>query len=90
MLGSIRWAWWPVLGVVQILAGNIVSPTIVGERLGLHPVVVILAVLVGGQIFGFLGILLAVPTTAVLKSFGAMCWPSSRRAKTVVIPFRGA
>jgi predicted PurR-regulated permease PerM len=58
-----------VFAVVQIIEGNFVSPKIVGERLGLHPVVVILAVLVGGQIFGFLGILLAVPTTAVIKVF---------------------
>jgi predicted PurR-regulated permease PerM len=58
-----------VFAVVQVIEGNIVSPKIVGERLGLHPVVVILAVLVGGQLFGFLGILLAVPTTAVIKVF---------------------
>jgi predicted PurR-regulated permease PerM len=58
-----------VFAVVQAIEGNIVSPKIVGERLGLHPVVVILAVLVGGQLFGFLGILLAVPTTAVIKVF---------------------
>jgi predicted PurR-regulated permease PerM len=56
-----------VFGVVQIPESNIVSPKIVGERLGLHPVVVILAAPVGGQIFGFLGILLAVPTTVVFK-----------------------
>jgi predicted PurR-regulated permease PerM len=58
-----------VFAVVQIIEGNVVSPKIVGERLGLHPVVVILAVLVGGQLFGFLGILLAVPATAVIKVF---------------------
>jgi len=67
--------WQHPLGVVAVFAGvqiiesNFVSPKIVGERLGLHPVVVILAVLVGGQIFGFLGILLAVPMTAVIKVF---------------------
>jgi predicted PurR-regulated permease PerM len=58
-----------VFAVVQLIEGNFVTPKIVGERLGLHPVVVLLAVLVGGEIFGFLGILLAVPTTAVIKVF---------------------
>jgi predicted PurR-regulated permease PerM len=55
--------------VVQALEGNFITPKIVGERLGLHPVVVLLAVLVGGDLFGFLGILLAVPATAVIKVF---------------------
>jgi predicted PurR-regulated permease PerM len=58
-----------VFAAVQLIEGNLVTPKIVGERLGLHPVVVLLAVLVGGEIFGFLGILLAVPTTAVIKVF---------------------
>jgi predicted PurR-regulated permease PerM len=58
-----------VFGVVQILAGNVITPRIVGRQLGLHPVVVLLAVLVGGQLFGFRGILLALPTTAVIKVF---------------------
>jgi predicted PurR-regulated permease PerM len=58
-----------VFAVVQLIEANLVTPKIVGERLGLHPVVVLLSVLVGGEIFGFLGILLAVPTTAVIKVF---------------------
>jgi predicted PurR-regulated permease PerM len=58
-----------VFAVVQALEGNLITPKIVGERLGLHPVVVLLAVLVGGDLFGFLGILLAVPATAVIKVF---------------------
>lgn len=58
-----------VFAVVQALEGNLITPKIVGERLGLHPVVVLLAVLVGGELFGFLGILLAVPATAVVKVF---------------------
>ena len=46
---------------------NLISPRLVGHRIGLHPVVVILAVLVGGTAFGFFGMLLAVPTTAALS-----------------------
>ncbi len=53
--------------VVQLIEGSIITPKIVGDKVGLHPVVTILALLVGGQLFGILGMLLAVPVTAVLK-----------------------
>ncbi len=52
---------------VQVLEGSIISPRIVGKKVGLHPVWVIIAVLIGGEFFGFLGILLAVPVAAVLN-----------------------
>jgi len=54
-----------VFGVGQILEGVVLTPVLVGERIGLHPVVVILAVMVGGQLFGFVGVLLALPVAAV-------------------------
>jgi predicted PurR-regulated permease PerM len=50
---------------------NFISPRIVGHSLGLHAVVILLAVLTGGTLFGFLGVLLAVPTTAALSVFWA-------------------
>lgn len=53
---------WFVL--VQALEGTVITPRLVGNRVGLHPVVIILAVLIGGQLFGFFGLLLAVPTAA--------------------------
>jgi hypothetical protein len=56
---------WFVL--VQGIEGGIITPRIVGEKVGLHPVVTILAFLIGGQLFGILGMILAVPVTAVLK-----------------------
>jgi predicted PurR-regulated permease PerM len=43
------------------------TPKLVGDRIGLHPVAVIFAVLAGGQLFGFLGILLALPVAAALN-----------------------
>ncbi len=55
-----------VFGVAQILEGTVLTPLLVGERIGLHPVTVIFAVLAGGQLFGFFGILLALPVAAVL------------------------
>ena len=54
-------------GIVQGLEGSIITPRIVGEKVGLHPIVTILAILIAGQLFGILGMLLAVPVAAVLK-----------------------
>jgi predicted PurR-regulated permease PerM len=50
--------------LVQGLEGTVITPRLVGNRVGLHPLATILAVLVGGELFGFLGLLLAVPVTA--------------------------
>jgi predicted PurR-regulated permease PerM len=55
----------------QFVEGNFITPRIVGERLGLHAVVIMLAVLVGGTVFGFVGMILAVPVTAALSVFFA-------------------
>jgi predicted PurR-regulated permease PerM len=55
--------------VVQAIEGGVITPKIVGDKVGLHPVVIIMALLIGGQLFGILGMLLAVPATAVLKVF---------------------
>ncbi|HDY85454.1 hypothetical protein LCGC14_1122670 [marine sediment metagenome] len=63
--------WFPVLMVVvvfssaQMIEGTVLTPRFVGERIGLHPVAVIFAVLAGGQLFGFAGILLALPAATV-------------------------
>jgi len=55
-----------VFGVGQTLEGMVLTPWIVGDRIGLHPVAVIFAILAGGQLFGFVGVLLALPVAAVL------------------------
>jgi len=55
-----------VFGIGQMLEGMLLTPLLVGDRIGLHPVAVIFAVLAGGQLFGFVGILLALPVAAVL------------------------
>lgn len=55
-----------VFAVGQTAEGMVLSPLLVGERIGLHPVAVIFAVLAGGQLFGFFGILLALPVAAVI------------------------
>ena len=50
----------------QMLEGMLLTPLLVGDKIGLHPVAVIFAVLAGGQLFGFVGVLLALPVAAVV------------------------
>lgn len=57
-----------VFSVVPVLDGMFITPSIVGNKVGLNPYVLILALLVGGELMGFLGLLLAVPATAVLRA----------------------
>ena len=56
-----------VFGLGQSAEGMYLTPKLVGDQIGLHPVTVIFAVLAGGQLFGFLGILLALPVAAALN-----------------------
>ncbi|MBW2276987.1 MAG: AI-2E family transporter [Deltaproteobacteria bacterium] len=56
-----------VFGVVQVLDAVLITPRILGGKLGLTPLWIILALMAFGELFGFVGVLLAVPTTAVLK-----------------------
>lgn len=63
---------YPLLGIVavfmigQMLEGMVLTPMLVGDRIGLHPVAVIFAILAGGELFGFTGVLLALPVAAVI------------------------
>ncbi|MBI2840937.1 MAG: AI-2E family transporter [Acidobacteria bacterium] len=54
-----------VFVLAQTLEGTVIGPRIVGDSVGLNPVIVMLAVITGGNLFGFIGMLLAVPTVAV-------------------------
>ena len=64
---------WQLVGVLvtftlaQFIEGSVLTPKLVGDRIGLHPVIIIFAVAAGGQLFGFFGILLALPAAAVLS-----------------------
>lgn len=64
-LAEVLWVWL-AFGVGQALEGNFVTPKLVGERIGLHPVAVIFALLAFGQLFGLAGLLVALPASAVL------------------------
>lgn len=52
---------------VQILEGNVISPQVVGKSLHMHPLFIIFALLVGGEVAGVMGLILAVPFFAVMK-----------------------
>jgi predicted PurR-regulated permease PerM len=64
--------WWSIglvailFGAGQEVEGNFMTPKLFGDRVGLHPVWIIFALLAGGALFGFVGLLLAVPVAAVV------------------------
>jgi predicted PurR-regulated permease PerM len=68
---------WHVLAVVavfvivQLIEGSLLTPRIVGDKVGLHPLVVMVALIVGGGLMGIWGMLVAIPVTAVLSCFAA-------------------
>lgn len=53
--------------VVNQVESSIISPNILGEHVGLHPVTVIFCIISGGYLFGILGVILAVPVTSIIK-----------------------
>jgi len=60
-------AWvWLVFAIGQALEGSVITPWLVGDRIGLHPVAAIFALLAFGQLFGFFGVLAALPASAAL------------------------
>lgn len=68
-----EWAWIAavagIFAVGQFLEGNVLTPKLVGSSIGLHPVWLIFALSVFGSLFGFVGMLVAVPVAAVLGVF---------------------
>jgi len=55
-----------VFGIGQLVESMALTPWLVGDRIGLHPLVVIFALMAGGQLFGFAGVLLALPVSAAI------------------------
>lgn len=56
-----------IIGILQFIEGNILSPLIVGKSLHMHPLMIMFALLAGGEIGGMLGLILSVPILAILK-----------------------
>ncbi|NRA99421.1 MAG: AI-2E family transporter, partial [Rhodobacteraceae bacterium] len=79
------WFWIAVVAAIffsgQFFEGNILTPNLVGSSVGLHPVWLLLALSVFGSLFGFVGMLVAVPVAAmigVLVRFGVQQYKSGR------------
>lgn len=73
LVAGLQFAGWaPVMavlvvyGIGQVLEGFLLTPYLVGERIGLHPLAVVFALMAFGQLFGFFGVLLALPASAAL------------------------
>ncbi len=69
----LQWSGWPgfvavlvVYGIGQLIENYVLLPYVVGDRIGLHPLAVIFALLAFGQLFGFAGVLLALPVSAAM------------------------
>ncbi|MCL2309619.1 MAG: AI-2E family transporter [Proteobacteria bacterium] len=69
----LQWSGWPsfvavlvVYGIGQLLENYVLVPYLVGDRIGLHPLTVIFVLLAFGQLFGFVGVLLALPVSAAI------------------------
>ena len=58
-----------VFAIGQAIESMVLTPVLVGDRIGLHPVAVIFALMAGGQLAGFVGVLLALPLAAVIMVF---------------------
>jgi predicted PurR-regulated permease PerM len=69
LLHSTKTALWTaaLLYIIQQIEGNIISPKITGDSVSMHPLVVIILLIVGGKLGGFLGMVLAVPVGVVIK-----------------------
>jgi predicted PurR-regulated permease PerM len=53
--------------IIQQLEGSLISPRIVGDKVGLHPIVIIFSLLAGGELLGIIGMILAVPIAGIIK-----------------------
>ena len=58
---------WAAFAVVQFLEGTFITPKVVGESLGIHPLGVMVALIIGGQLLGLLGVFLAIPAAAAVR-----------------------
>ena len=58
---------WGAFALSNFITDNFISPKVMGENLGLHPLGVMLALIVGGNLLGLLGIVIAIPAAAILR-----------------------
>lgn len=79
-------AIFAICSVGQFVEANWITPKVVGDKLGVHAVIILISVLIGGSLFGVLGMLLALPATAALSVF----WPDIEDAYRRSRFYRGA
>ena len=89
VVGYFQWGWgsefmWLaiVYGVIQFLDGNVLVPLLFSEAVNLHPLVIILAVLVFGGLWGFWGVFFAIPLATLIKAMYS-AWPSTHKQESV-------
>ena len=76
--------------IAQLIEGSLLTPKLVGDRIGLHPVIIIFAIAAGGQLFGFFGILLALPAAAVLSVLVRFAYKRCLTENTEIVVEHGA
>ena len=74
--------------IVQALEGYIISPRVVGKRVGLHPLAVIFSILMFARFFGFWGLIIGVPTAALIK-FLIDEWKRRQKWKEILVEKSG-
>ena len=82
--GDLGWVVLKVLivyGTGQLIEGNVVTPNVIGRSVGLSPVVVIFALMAGAELFGFFGMLAAIPLACVAKVAGERVMKIYRRSR---------
>jgi predicted PurR-regulated permease PerM len=72
--------------VVHIIEGDIVGPRVIGRVLGLHPIIAILALVVGSDLFGVVGALFAGPVAGTLQAIVVAAWSEWRLANSPLSP----
>ena len=90
LVGYFQWGWGPdfmwlmvAYGVIQILDGNVLAPLLFSEVVNLHPVLILLAVLVFGGIWGFWGVFFAIPLATLVKAL-YNAWPGIKPQEVVL------
>jgi predicted PurR-regulated permease PerM len=72
--------------LIQTLEGLLLTPRIVGRSVGIHPVAVIVGLLIGGDLLGFLGLIIAVPATAIAQVFAKELLETYRSSALYSVP----
>jgi predicted PurR-regulated permease PerM len=73
------------IGALHIFEAAVLSPKIIGSKVGIHPVLLILSLLVFSFFLGFIGLLIAVPTTAIIIMF-VREWEERKKSLTRIAP----